>query len=390
VTSDLSERSKQLQSAQTDAQQTFQQSKAQHADLLNQLQTAQLATQQAHHAQVEAEQQLQTTQHASAQQLSQVTADFDQQVHAAKHSACEKSGEKLQILQQEYEDQLAAAMSEADQKMSALTTQLSQQLQAAQSDAQQQQLQVRDMQHQADAQLQTHELQQQLEVEHQSRLKCLEQQLQAQHADSLKQLQQQLQACRQDCESLQAEKLTLEQQVQSAKADSDRDMQEPRDNCKGAVAAQMRQQSCKLEDEQSAHKKAASLHQIEVAELQAALERQQEDSVRREHQVLQEHMAGLAAKDTMVQQMWRELHESKQDSRRYAFSISNTLRTMFRSVKSQDIMVASCHSSTLVASFAVFQKLASEFTVEAKAVDLLAKQLMMQPNVLRIPLVYLV
>ncbi len=83
-----------------------------------------------------------------------------------------------------------------------------------------------------------------------------------------------------------------------------------------------------FEDEQSAHKKATGRLQIEVAELQAALERQQEDSVRREHQMLQEHMAGLAAKDTMVQQMWSELHERKQDSRRYAFNISNTLRIM--------------------------------------------------------------
>ncbi|DBB00816.1 TPA: hypothetical protein ACH3X1_000745 [Trebouxia sp. C0004] len=331
VTSDLSERSKQLQAAQTDAHHAFQQSKAQHADLLDQLHRAHLATQQAHDAQVEAEQQLQTTQHASAQQLHQVTADFDQQVHAAKHSAREESGEKLQIVQQEYEDQLAAAMSEADQKMSIITTQLSQQLQAAQSEAQQQQLQVHDMQHQADAQLQivTHELQQQLEAEHQDRLKHLQQQseaehqnrlnglqqqLQAAHHDSLKQLQQQLQACEQDCESLQAEKLALEQQVLSAKADSDRDLQELRDKIRSAAAAQMRQHSCKLEDE---HKKAAGRHQVEVAELQAALERQQQDSVWHEHQVLQEHMAGLAAKDTMVQQMWSELHESKQGSRRF-------------------------------------------------------------------------
>ena len=62
----------------TDAQQTFQQSEAKHADLLSQLKTAQLATQQAHDAQVEAEQQLQITQQASAQKLNQVTADFDQ------------------------------------------------------------------------------------------------------------------------------------------------------------------------------------------------------------------------------------------------------------------------------------------------------------------------
>ncbi|KAA6422652.1 MAG: hypothetical protein FRX49_07512 [Trebouxia sp. A1-2] len=122
VTSELSERSKQLQAAQTDAHQAFQQSKAQHADLLKQLHRAQVATQQAHDAQAEAEQQLQTTQQVSAQKLNQ---------------------------------------------------------------------------------------------------------------------------------------------------------------------------------------------------LQAALERQQEDSVRREHQMLQEHMAGLAAKDTMVQQMWSELHESKQGSRRF-------------------------------------------------------------------------
>jgi len=321
VTSDLSERSKQLQSAQTDAHQAFQQSKAQHADLLNQLQTAQLANQQAHDAQIEAEQQLQTTHQACAQQLNQVIADFDQQVHAAKRSAHEESGEKLQILQQECEHQLAATVSEADQKLSAVTTQLSQQLQAAQSDAQQQQLQGHDMQHQADAQLQTvtHELQQQLEVEHQDRLKCLEQQLQADHDHSLKQLQQQLQACQQECESLQAEKLTLEQQVQSVKADNARDMQELRDKTKGAVAAQMRQHSCKLDEEQTAHKKAAGRHQIEVAELQAALERQQEDAVRRERQVLQEHMAGLSAKDIMVQQMWSELYERKQDCRRCAF-----------------------------------------------------------------------
>jgi len=173
------------------------------------------------------------------------------------------------------------------------------------------------MQHQADAQLQTvtHELQQQLKVEHQDRLKCLEQQLQAHHDGSLKQLQQQLQGC----ESLQAEKLTLEQHIQLVKADSARDMPELRDKTKGAVAAQMRQHSCKLDKEQTAHKKAADCHQIEVAELQAALESQQEDSVRREHQVLQEHMAGLAAKDTMVQQMWSELYERKQDCRRYAF-----------------------------------------------------------------------
>jgi len=122
VTSDLSERSKQLQSAQTDAHQAFQQSKAQHADLLNQLQTAQLATQQAQDAQIEAEQQLQTTQQASALQLNQVIADFDQQVHAAKHSAHEESSEKLQILQQEYEHQLAAAVTEADQKLSAVSS----------------------------------------------------------------------------------------------------------------------------------------------------------------------------------------------------------------------------------------------------------------------------
>ncbi len=280
------------------------------------MKAARLTTQQAHDAQVEAEQQLQTVQQASAQQLKQVTADFDQQVHAAKHLAYEGSGEKLLILQQEYEHQLAAAMSEAEQKISALTTQLSQQLQEAQRDAQQHQLlQVHDMQHQADAQLQT--------------VTCkVQQHLEAEHQDRLKQLQQQLQACRQDCESLQAEKLTLEQQVQSAKADSARDLQELRDKTKSVVAAQMRQHSCKLEDEQSAHKKATGRHQIEVAELQAALERQQEDSVRREHQLLQEHMAGLAAKDTMVQQMWSELHERKLDSRRYAFNISKLLRTM--------------------------------------------------------------
>ena len=137
----------------------------------------------------------------------------------------------------------------------------------------------------------------------------------------MKQLQQQLQACQQECESLQAEKLTLEQHIQLVKADSARDMQELRDKTKGAVAAQMRQHSCKLDEEQTAHKKAADRHQIEVAELQAA----QEDSVRREHQVLQEHMAGLAAKDTMVQQMWSELYERKQDCRWYAFQPSLTL-----------------------------------------------------------------
>jgi len=304
VTSDLSERSKQLQSAQTDAQHIFQQSKAQHADLLNQLQTAQLATQQARDAQVEAEQQLQNTQQVSAQQLNEATAVFDQQVHAA---AYEGSDEKLQSLQQEYEDQLAAALSEADQKMSVLTMQLSQQLQEAQRGAEQHQLlQVHDMQHPADTQLQTvtRKVQQQLEAEHQ---------------DRLKQLQQQVQACQQDCESLQAEKLALEQQVQSAKADSARDLQELRDKIESAVAVQVRQHSCKLKHEQSAHKKAAGRLQIEVAELQAALEHQQEDSMRREHQVLQQHMAGLAAKDTMVQQMWTELYERKQDCRRYAF-----------------------------------------------------------------------
>jgi len=305
ATSDLSERSKQLQAAQTDAHQAFQQSKAQHADVLNQLQRAQLATQQAHNAQVESEQQLQTTQQASAQHLTQVTADFEQQMHAAKHSAYEESGEKLQILQQEYEDQVAAARSEA------------QQLEAEHQDR---------LKH----------LHQQLVVEHQTRLNRLQQQLQAAHADSLKQLQQQLQACQQDCESLQAEKLTLEQQVQSAKADSARDLQELRDMTKSAVAAQMRQHSCKLEDQQSAHKKAAGRHQIEVAELQAALERQQEDSVRREHQVLQEHMAGLAAKDIMVQQMWSELHESKQGSRQYAFNCCSHPRTSFSTSTFQD------------------------------------------------------
>ncbi len=213
MTSDLSERSKQLQSAQTDAQQVFQQSKAQHADLLNQLQRAQLATQQAHDAQVEAEQQLQITQQASNQQLIQVTADFDQQMHAAKHSAYEESGEKLQILRQQYEDQVAAAWSEA------------QQVESEHQDR---------LQH----------LHQQLEVEQQKCLNRLQQQLEAAHHDSLKQLQQQLQARQQDCESLQAEKLTLEQQVQSAKADSARDLQEVRDKCKGAVAAQMAQHSC--------------------------------------------------------------------------------------------------------------------------------------------------
>ncbi len=232
VTSDLSERSRQLKTAQTDAQQTFQQSEAKHADLLSQLKTAQLATQQAHDAQVEAEQQLQTTQQASAQKLNQVTADFDQQVHATKHSAYEEFGEKLQILQQECEDQVAAARSEA----------------------------------------------QQLEAEHQDRIQHLQQQLEAAHHDSKKQLQQQLQACQQDCESLQAEKLALEQQVQSAKADSARDLQDLRDKTKSAVAAQMRQHSLKLEDEKSAHNKATSRLQLEVAELQAALERQQEDS----------------------------------------------------------------------------------------------------------------
>ena len=280
ATSDLSERSKQLQSAQTDAQQAFLQSKAQHADLLNQLQ---IATQQAHDAQVEAEQKLQTTQQASAQQLNQVTADFDQQVHAAKHSAYEESGEKLHILQQGCEDQVAAARSEA----------------------------------------------QRLEAEHQDRLNRVQQQLEAAHHDSLEQLQQQLQACGQDCESLQAEKLTLEQHVQSAKADSDRDLQELRDNAKSAVAAHMRQHSRKLEDEQSAHKKATGRFQIEVAELQAALEQQQEDSVRREHQVLQGHMAGLAAKDIMVQQMWSELHGSKQESRRYGLNCCRHPRASF-------------------------------------------------------------
>ena len=290
MTSDLSERSKQLQTAQTDAQQVFQQSKAQHADLLNQLQRAKLASQQAHDAQVEAEQQLQITQQASNQQLIQVTADFDQQVHAAKHSAYEQSGEKLQILRQEYSDQLGAARSET------------QQVEAEHQDR---------LQH----------LHQQLEVEQQKCLNYLQQQLEAAHQDSLKQLQQQLQACQQDCESLQAEKLALEQQVQSAKANSVRDLQELHDKCKGDAAAEMRQHSRKLEDEQSAHKKAVGRLQIEVAELQAALEHQQEDSVRREHLVLQGHMAGLAAKDTMVQQMWRELHESKHGSRRYGLQL---------------------------------------------------------------------
>ncbi len=289
VTSDLSERSRQLQTAQTDAHQVFQQSKAKHADLLSQLKTTQLATQQAYDAQVEAEQQLHTTQQASAQQLNQVTADFDQQVHAAKSSAYEESGEKLSILQQDCEDQVAAARSEA----------------------------------------------QQLEAEHQDRIQHLQQQLEAAHHDSKKQLQQQLQACQQDCESLQAEKLALEQQVQSAKADSARELQEVRNKCKGAVAAQMAQHSRKFEDEQSAHQKATGCLQIEVAELQAALERQQEDSVQREHQMLQEHMAGLAAKDTMVQQMWSELHERKQESRRYAFNISNTLRILLAVIPRQ-------------------------------------------------------
>ena len=63
---------------------------------------------------------------------------------------------------------------------------------------------------------------------------------------------------------------------------------------------------------------------------------------------------------------------------------------MFRSVQDQDIMAASCHSSTFIASFAVIEKLMSEFTVEAKAFDLSAKQLMMQHHVPCIPLVYLV
>ncbi len=302
MTSELSERSKQLQSAQTDAQQTFEQSKAQHADLLNQIQRAQLATQQAIAAQVEAEQQLQITQQASAQQLSQVTAEIDQQVHAAKHSAYEESGEKLQILQQQCKDQVAAARSQA------------QQLEAEHQECLQQ-------------------LHQQLETEQQNCLNHQQQQLETAHLESLKQLQQQLQSCQQDCESLQAEKLGLEQQVQSAKADSARDLQELRNTAKSAVAAQMRQHSLKLEDEKSAHKKTTGLLRIEVAELQVALERQQEDSMRREHQMLQEHMAGLAAKDTMLQQMWSELHESKQGLRRYAFNISNTLSTMFRSTK---------------------------------------------------------
>ncbi|DBB00492.1 TPA: hypothetical protein ACH3X3_002197 [Trebouxia sp. C0006] len=286
VSSELSERSKQLQSAQTDAQQMFEQSKVQHADLLNQIQRAQLATQQAIDAQIEAEQQLQITQQASAQQLSQVTADIDQQVHAAKHSAYEESGEKLQILQQECEDQVAAARSEAQQL-------------------------------EAEHQERLQQLHQQLEIEQQNCLNRQQQQLETAHLESLKQLQQQLQSCQQDCESLQAEKLVLEQQVQSAKADSARELQELRDNIKSAVAAQMRQDSLKLEDEKSAHKKATGRHQIEVAELQAALERQQEDSMRREHQMLQGHMAGLAAKDIMVQQMWSELHDSKQGSRRF-------------------------------------------------------------------------
>ncbi|KAA6422651.1 MAG: hypothetical protein FRX49_07511 [Trebouxia sp. A1-2] len=65
------------------------------------------------------------------------------------------------------------------------------------------------------------------------------------------------------------------------------------------------------------HRSQLATQQAHDAQLQAALERQQEDSVRREHQMLQEHMAGLAAKDTMMQQMWRELHESKQGSRRF-------------------------------------------------------------------------
>ena len=299
VSSELSERSKQLQSAQTDAQQMFEQSKVQHADLLNQIQRAQLATQQAIDAQIEAEQQLQNTQQASAQQLSQVTADIDQQVHAAKHSAYEESGEKLQILQQECEDQVAAARSEAQQ----LETEHQERLQ---------------------------QLHQQLEIEQQNCLNRQQQQLETAHLESLKQLQQQLQSCQQDCESLQAEKLVLEQQVQSAKADSARELQELRDSIKSAVAAQMRQHSLKLGDEKSAHKKATGRHQIDVAELQAALERQQEDSMRREHQMLQGHMAGLAAKDIMVQQMWSELHDSKQGSRRYAFQYFRHLRTVLR------------------------------------------------------------
>ena len=52
-------------------------------------------------------------------------------------------------------------------------------------------------------------------------------------------------------------------------------------------------------------------------------------------------------------------------------------------------MAASCHSSTFVASFAVIEMLTSGFTVEAEAIDLSAKQLVMQPIALRISLVYL-
>jgi len=51
--------------------------------------------------------------------------------------------------------------------------------------------------------------------------------------------------------------------------------------------------------------------------------------------------------------------------------------------------VASWDSSTFIASFAVMKMLTSGFTVEAEAINLSAKQLVMQPIVLHISLVYL-
>lgn len=307
-TSDLIERSQQLQSAKTDATQVFEQSQLQRADLLRQLQAAQLATQQACDAQLDTEQKLHHRQQVSDKQLREVTAEMCQQAQAAKHSQ-----DALSLLQEEFQQRLAAALSEADQKLSSTTAGLSQQLRAAQAHAQHQQQQLQDLQCHADSQLQV-------------ATTALEQRLQVEHGGSMQQLQQQLQTCQHDYQSMRTQNIALEQQVQSAKAAKVADLQELRDKFKSAHDANLRQHFGMLEDTKRAHKKAADRHAIEVAELQAALEREQDRSVQREHQALQEYLAGMAAKDTMVQQMWGQLHDKKQDCERYLMTPSKPLQ----------------------------------------------------------------
>ncbi len=208
-----------------------------------------------------------------------------------------KAEQNLQNLHQEADQKLAAAAAEADSKLQAATADLQQRLQAFQQNAGNQ------------LQLATTQLQQQLQAEHRDIHQQLQQQLQASqssasqlHTEKLT-LEQQLQSCRYQVENLHAEKSKFEKQVASAEAKGAGDMLELRQNFKAALTTHMGAHSAKLEETQKAHKQEFERHQQDIIELQRVLKSQGEDSLRREHQALQQHGGGMAAKDQMVQQM---------------------------------------------------------------------------------------